>query len=139
MTRDEILNMPAGREMDALIAEKVMGECAHTLHNYAKDNRDDFGDYITWRCRKCKKAFRGLAYSNRDIVCEHYSTWIAAAWEVVEKMQGDWWKMEFLTGIHAAEFEKPNMKCEDQTYHEATADKMPLAICRAALLATLEG
>src|SRR5688572_25998134 len=25
MTRDEILNMPAGRKMDALIAEKVMG------------------------------------------------------------------------------------------------------------------
>ena len=25
MTRDEILSMPAGRELDALIAEKVMG------------------------------------------------------------------------------------------------------------------
>lgn len=25
MTRDEILSMPAGREMDALIAEKIMG------------------------------------------------------------------------------------------------------------------
>jgi len=26
MTKDEVLNMEAGREMDALIVEKVMGE-----------------------------------------------------------------------------------------------------------------
>ena len=132
MTKDEILNMPPSKDMDMLIEEKIFKR--HPCDKW----------YLL------QMTVEGGIYMHGDSVCEYdnkcymennppkYSTNISAAWKIVERMQGDWWKMEFLTGIHAAEFEKPNMKCENQTYHEATADTMPLAICRAALLTTLE-
>ena len=63
MTHDEIERMPAGPEMDAMVAEKVMG---------------------------CRGLFR---HSDGTPLCEchglrpvpRYSTSIAAAWEVVRK------------------------------------------------------
>jgi hypothetical protein len=132
MTRDEILNMPAGREMDKLIAIEIfkLPEIELDDANCPYCGEEMWHGQYRARCTNCNE-WRYSPY-------KEYSSEIADAWEVVEKMQGDWWKMEFLTGIHVAEFEKPNMKCEDQTYHEAQADTMPLAICRAALLTTLE-
>jgi hypothetical protein len=94
MTKDEILNMPAGTKMDDLIAELVM--------------HDPMG----------------------QVWSRHYSTDISAAWEVVEKMQGDFWKLEFIGGSYRARF--INSKLHQW---ELTA---PLAICRAALLTVLE-
>jgi hypothetical protein len=95
MTREEILNMPAGREMDALIAEKVIDPDWVKLKN----------------------------------LCPHYSTDIAAAWELVEKMKyftlyrGDgYWECEY----------------SGQYLESIDAETAPLAICRAALLAVIE-
>lgn len=68
MTRDEILAMPAGREMDALVAEHVMG-----LLNVHKYN----GEWIHTR--------NPIPFVGAPIV-EYYSTDIAAAWEVVDKI-----------------------------------------------------
>jgi hypothetical protein len=60
VTRDEILAMPAGREMDALIAEKVMGV--------------DFENHS----RSIMKRL--------DATLPYYSTDIALAWSVVENV-----------------------------------------------------
>ena len=109
MTREEILNMEAGREMDALVAKMV------THNNYVFNN-------------------------------EHpsYSTNIASAWEVVEKL-GYNWTLTRDVGKCGNDYETAG----DMTYRfiyaapglpmeGVTADPAPLAICRAALLAVLE-
>lgn len=128
MTKDKILAMPAGREMDRFIAEKVMGcrvlistdgqlycRCGMTCnYPHAPDDRDSqlYGDLY------------------------EFSTDIAAAWEVVEKLRerfaqvaidvcGDLWRARlYLDSDTLAEL-----------FADATEDTAPLAICRAALLA----
>lgn len=104
MTRDEILAMPAGREMDEMIARKVI-------------NR--------------KIGIR--AYDRR---LPHYSTDIAAAWEVAEKL-GSFWIDHTVSdlGIDVEFFTSLDHSKERLV---ATADTAPLAICRAALLAVME-
>ena len=113
MTRDEILNMPAGREMDALIAENVMG--------YQWGYKHAFSTLPTW-------SKNGIVVTLGD-----YSTDISAAWEVVEKLRGkrvmeisitkkSFWCTVYATGRNINE----------------KADTAPLAICRAALLAVME-
>jgi hypothetical protein len=101
MTRDEILKMPAGREMDALIMEKVFN-------------------------RKVSDGKVKSTVSNRNVSILNYSIAIFSAWMVVEKMgypiiwqEPDFWVCSFGN-------------------YRATADTAPLAICRAALLASLE-
>jgi hypothetical protein len=67
VNRDEILNMPAGRELDALIAERVMG--------LKVDRRNDgTPHYLTWT---------------------PYSTDMSAAWEIVRAMEEkrEWFKL----------------------------------------------
>ena len=64
--------MKAGRELDALIAEKVMGD--------RLIKRGKWRGY--WDCG------RGMHYSDEDGGPLHYSTDIAAAWRVVEKLHG---------------------------------------------------
>lgn len=58
--------MKPGGEFDALVAEKVMGLTVE---------KNVFGDFVI-----------KMAYVNQ--VIPHYSTDIAAAWEVVEKLKG---------------------------------------------------
>jgi hypothetical protein len=144
MTRDEILNMPAGREMNALIAEKVTGWKA--IHAEYKCN----GEYF-FRCDACGGYGHGNCYGNGDgaiqikcgeytVCCDEaempaYSTDISAAWEVVEKMKADGWEFYFEWKDEPwALFE--NDECLLDKY--ADADTVPLAICKAALLMTLE-
>ena len=126
MTNDEIDKLEAGRELDALVAEKVMGlEISQTSRG--TDNptirviTDGVPHYRTMRC---------------------YSTNISAAWEVVEKLQqqfhlrlnspfdfGDPYFAGFtplgVTGFNG----RPDF--------EASAPTAPLAICRTALKAKL--
>ena len=124
MNTDE---MPAGRELDALVAEKVMGFCLCPYD--PKWMRADTGSGIwidgdTWRCTDHgKPAFTPW---------RSYSTDIAAAWEVVEKMREDYeprielwdegWEVTILTGT-------------DRGSASGRALTAPLAICRAALKA----
>ncbi len=121
MTEQEIDNMPAGREMDALIAEKVMMfPMAAIPHALTKDKRViDKGDHAWLEC-KC------------------YSTDIAAAWEVVEKLmpsceQGN---PEINRGFDG---KKPawHVYFDGGDRGHAIGETISLAICRAALLATI--
>ena len=138
MNRDEILKMEAGRELDALVAEYVMGdELARQVGapEYAtRDMAMDAGDM----------SLEGMQIGDFDweqIEPYPYSTDIAAAWDVVEMMRNKviykypvcpniiyhhtdgLWHCEYFSG---------------DWMRNATAPTAPLAICRAALLAVME-
>ena len=125
MTKDEILNMQAGREMDALIAEKVMG--------------DNIKRFI-WKRYGKPDAIQDPDYGGP----RYFSTDIAAAWGVVEKM-GYNWSLSRDVGRCGSDYETkgdmlyrfiytaPGMPMEG-----VTAETFPLAVCRAALLAKAE-
>ena len=112
MTRDEILNMEAGREMDALIAEKVMG-LRVIRADWEPHNRgikfDDFGNY------------------SQDI---------AAAWEVVEKLRLTITPNHCYPVVKARWCVDTELKGKNDIWLVG-AETAPLAICKAALLAVI--
>ena len=121
MTRDEILAMKPGRELDARVAEKVMGWKTNWL-------KTDWWEEINPNTHHHK----GLVKDFKP------STDISAAWEVVEKMferggceigcygsksGGKWFEVIVITM-------NGEVKVTAHTAHEA--------ICKAALLAVME-
>ncbi|MDP4158208.1 MAG: hypothetical protein Q8911_00390 [Bacillota bacterium] len=143
MTRDEIFAMKPGKELDALVTEKVMG--ISTTAKWCRDAGEkemclwdegnyEFGcDYLD----KHKTNTLCPVYLKDEL--NNYSTNISAAWEVVEKLSeidnGD-----FSIGIYQRKSFSPLWRCtittedckQHPTYEPATA---PEAICKAALLA----
>jgi hypothetical protein len=111
MTRNEILNMPAGREMDELIRLEIL-------------------DLEVFTTPEGKLLGEGTFQE-----IPHYSTDIAAAWEVVEKMRINDWEF-YLEWENQPWALFENDKCMLDKCAEAIT--VPLAICRAALLAVLE-
>jgi hypothetical protein len=126
--------MPAGREMDVLVAEKVMGwhlwdwekgdlDCACGKTHYAPQ---DIGIGYYPRCAEEPEGYLS------------FSTDIAAAWELVEKWKSiDGQFLNIFWNVTQAGF--PNywtcgMWKSGWTQQDiGTADTAPLAICRAAL------
>lgn len=118
LTRERILLLPACRALDLLVAEKVMGQVwqgGNPIPNYT-------GVGGCWP--------------------HPFSTSIEAAWEVVEKLdeknyqalvrrerspQGSYWRACFFFPAG-----------DGSWIGHAEADTAALAICRAALLTTLE-
>jgi hypothetical protein len=126
MTAEQIDAMPAGREMDALVAERVMGWVRHPDSMYRH-----------WCERQPDGTLRFLDQCEplHTVRPWHPSTDIAAAWEVVEKLRGESFPWEFSLGWrHIEPFvsfgRTANQKDEIGFSHGETA---PLAICRAAL------
>jgi hypothetical protein len=112
MTHDEIMNTPAGAEMDKLIAHQIMGYVnGKKMHKYA----DGSGKWWT----------TGI---------DHYSTKIEDAWKVVWAMEekGIWFKL-------ANVIPNSDTIVYEVSFGDAYAceDTPPLAICRAALLAVV--
>jgi RNA polymerase subunit RPABC4/transcription elongation factor Spt4 len=76
--------MPAGREMDALVAEKVMGQIDFNHVGFfwtegtTKDGKDGWDGFACPRCNSLRE-------DNLEKCCEYYSTDIAAAWQVVDE------------------------------------------------------
>jgi hypothetical protein len=143
MKTDYIYDMPAGKEMDEMVAEKVMGWhkgnfVFFTGKTIGKDNKDWLdadGHYM-----------HGVGvddgYEDEEdfhLLHWHPSESIMWAWEVVEKMQNEFsfvlssndpptddehkWYCEF--------YPKDNPAFID---HEIYAPTAPLAICKVALL-----
>lgn len=82
MTRDEILALKPGRELDVLVAEKVMGTPVHWERAVAIGNR------IEWvRCEPYRVG--EIRRTEDDKPVPPYSTDIAAAWEVVEVLRNN--------------------------------------------------
>lgn len=150
MTREEIEQMPAGRELDRLIAEKVLGL---SVYHYDKDHADNCyfmlmdteGDPVlfTGRHRDAERKTEAAAWGD----CPAYSTDIAAAWEVLMEMKDR--RRRYATSRHGfamseALIERPEgewvtvFKCQiGGRENRGYEDTAPLAICKAALLASL--
>lgn len=116
--------MQAGRELDALVAEKIMGYDVKWLPTALSDSQPH--------------------YANSDegsgwLYCRHYSTDIAAAWLVVERMQciddrGWWPQVTWLQDFDGVNKWQASMHAPPRVW-SAMADTAPLAICLAALAA----
>lgn len=114
-------DLPAGRELDALVAEKVMDDPVD------RQIVDEHGFEIIL-CRS-------------HLVLPRYSTDIAAAWTVVEKLDTDLWLIQVTrkTGMNEMSLrwwvELRSLKDLARDPFEVAGDTAPLAICRAALKA----
>lgn len=110
----------AGRELDALVAEKVMG---------FKLGDEPVGDEI----HEVYRAPNGRGYYHYQI--PHYSTSIAAAWEVVPmldlSLEQFWSVVRFETGFEF--YANPFQLGDYPAYVEA--ETLPLLLCLAALKA----
>lgn len=113
--------MKAGRDLDKLIAERIMGYRFCTLHPWAEDK---FDGYI--RCDEC---------GDYAPYWKPYSTDIAAAWKVVDSISIEWGIS--LTGVGMVWRCLFGKRTDIGDGHkvEAEADTAPLAICLAALKA----
>lgn len=111
------MELKAGRELDALVAEKVMGwESVGPLD-------DDPSDII------------GVPPGMECPTVPHYSTSIEAAWKVVERLRPD-----FNVVLECVSYEynchvNPPGSSGTLNHVHARAPTVPLAICLAALKA----
>ena len=114
MNVNEILSMPAGREMDALILASVF-------------------DVMVFRDEGGEPYRIGFFQENEPVW--NYSGNISSAWAVVEKLAGE----DSELSIHiTGEYPGGGWRCvlgNAFVDYEVTAETAPLAICRAALLA----
>ena len=135
MTRDEILSMPAGRELDALIAKAIfnLDPQEHDEPCYEEKNFPDGDGYSGFYCPRCGIS-DGSYYSNPCTPAK-YSENIATAWQVVEHFK--YWSVhKAMSGLDNKTFYTCTV-WNDYIYHHAKADTPELAISRAALLAVL--
>jgi hypothetical protein len=134
MMFQETLNMPAGREMDALIAREIFGM---TIDRTFK------GEWVVNPSYYIGSLGESRA---RGWAPKPYSTDIAAAWEVLEAVSK---KYECATVVgreypygrmmYAAALVGGNLRYDNPYLRlSALADTAPLAICRAALIAVAE-
>lgn len=119
MTRKEILAMKPGKELDTLVSEKVM----------------------TFKIES-PSAEQCNIWDGREVRYFEPSTDISAAWEVVEKMRMRTNKIYLDIRIWPDEYQMlphqdENNKLIDRWIVKSTS--LPEAICKAALLAVLEG
>lgn len=156
-----IEDMPAGREMDALVAERVMewtrvilskdalvfddgclfpqdrcGHCGEIIGNRHRQDCQTLALRWVWRCSEQSWEDTG------DPRIYHYNDWspstkIVAAWQVVEKMRGH----PHVESISMSVTDMYPWFCEivfNPDYPRVDSglcDTAPLAVCRAALLA----
>lgn len=118
----------AGRELDAQIAEKVLGL------EVVRVELDPAANYIA-------HAEPGNPAAGWWFVAD-YSTEIYAAWEVVEKMKADdfWPSMTWKSGVIEGDWSRAvwfvRFRCVrggTRGDHWAADESLPLAICKAAL------
>lgn len=140
---EEIDKMESGPEMDALIAEKVMGliPCASRFYMPLIA-----GAWDEIHCEHIDAGKSGICFDPDPDKVPRYSTSIATAWKVVEKVaqlnaekKEGWGSFDLGDRIkdgkveYYAIFSGKNLP----NSNEVSADTAPLAICRAALKATL--
>lgn len=130
--------MPSGDDLNMLIAEQIMGWRWYwwTVANSQEAVRGLFApDFVNpYHYQPWTPTVGALRISTMNLV-PHYSTDIADAWLVVEKLQDE-------CGSIAIERERDEegwlWRCQiysrdDETFIEACAPTPSLAICRAAL------
>jgi len=126
MTKEEILAMEAGKELDKLVHQQVFQLCVHDWKlRYSKRNDNSY-----YYCPKCKDKFWGLMPESTP----RYSRDISVAWQVLEKIK------ELLSGhhfdIHFCSDGLPEFHIDGEVL--VATNEVPEAISKAALIAVLE-
>lgn len=128
--------MTAGRELDALVHAKVMGHPEQCWHPNAEKVDPKHTTLI--RCPDCGETFGDSTYVLALSTLPRYSTDIAAAWSVVEKMRGEGVYIDVQPRCDRWDTVAGWQGPDDGDIWEQvslTADTAPLAICLAALRA----
>ncbi|MBA7539583.1 hypothetical protein ES705_31863 [subsurface metagenome] len=142
MTKEKILAMEPGPELDTLVAEEVMG---HPMPDFIPEDALDLYlagtpiHYDSWTC-VCR-------YDEGDTpkwVPDPYSTDIPAAWPVVEKLTEEWTKRNkpisieviYDCGAYETKIETWNDDKKDwnEPIFSGSCEAAPEAICKAALI-----
>lgn len=136
MNRDEIMSMKPGRELDAMIAVKIMNyeissADGHTSHNNLCIRNIMSGVGINYK----KDTALNFNNINHNHPAPNYSTEIESAWEVEEKID----KLEFSVKTNYVWYLSNIVSNWKPTYidnfnliHASAADR-----CKAALLAVM--
>ena len=154
MTHEEIDELQAGREMDALVAKQIFQQ---ELHDYCGRFRQSHCDgNKVLRCGACGRWGHGNCYGNGagaiETLCEDschspsFSSDIAAACDVIEGMEalGYWCQMRTPFGPIGSKSRDgywagftPHLTTgwNGTPDHNTRDETLPLAICRAALKA----
>jgi hypothetical protein len=120
-----------GRELDAAVAEKVIGAT-----NVGWDDNGYTNALVGELPYGFSTRNQGWLPGRQRI--PHYSTDIAAAWEVVEKVADRFWcRVE--TGGSGPWVTFGKRGYESITWEDSLSPTVPEAICRAALRAVREG
>ena len=132
--------MKAGRELDALVAEKVMGWIPSWgnwwMAGYGEMNCSlDKATEWSFEAEKGVE-YRGKKYQSIPLHRWCPSTDISAAWEIVEKMRevGYFIRLADQDEFIRARFYNPNFLPDEKSLW-IVAETVPEAICKAALLA----
>ncbi|PAF31886.1 hypothetical protein [Paenibacillus sp. 7516] len=119
LTREQVFMMSAGRELDSLVAEKIMGL------ELVEEMLAAYPRY--WLPEYDKTYHRAVPL---------YSTDISAAWSVVERMRTEY--KQFITLIDNAHLNYDVRFSGDKSKEYTRLSNVSHAICRAALLAVLD-
>jgi|SRR3990172_13114446 len=120
----DIDTISAGKELDGLIAERVFG-WKNLVWKEGGHKIDELGNRLSWPMGWYGDGPRGSTY-----LVKRYSTNMDDAWEVVDKLRETCCDFSISEGFNAA-FLKDD-------WIVATADTVPVAICRAALKTVME-
>lgn len=144
MTRDEILARKPGKELDVLIDEKVFGRTFPTV-----EEMQEYAELVWVNQPTCRNFLLGfsawmeMGVFRWEYAVRPYSTDISVAWMIVERMRpthiyelADFGRNMHKGNQHYAAFHSIN-KPRDYN-HQARANTLTEAICKAALLALIE-
>jgi hypothetical protein len=133
----ETMGSIVGRELDALVAERVMGYRWRRFEYPPVGVSFKYGRAWTWLSRE-GAGFDVEGGETRYIEnVPHYSFDIAAAWSVLEKLRLDGWDLTF--GSNARDgwwiVATTGRRPDRDDVVEAAAEMFALTVCRAALIA----
>jgi len=121
LTKDQIIAMKPGRELDALVAENVFDWGKDKIYHELKMVRQDLS-YLPHYSTEIKSALPIMTMMRISIICSE-DGWYAVVTDDV---------------IHGFNIIKPDISQRVCGKHWALADNVPEAICKAALCAVTE-
>lgn len=152
----QIEKLPAGREMDKAIGQtleiepriswEVLNE-NETASAFSASSKREAEEFLTDKLRRFPNSWLKDYHVGPWKHCGHYSTDLAAAWEVVKELKKQRWSFRYSNNAyadtqHAAAFYRRGIGRDilggDYVYNDnawAIANTECLAICRAALKA----
>lgn len=138
LTREKVLAMEAGRELDALVVEKVMG------YKFVQEGSTLWKDDAPFPFVIYDEEFGYCLYEKYEdgwpFTTFNPSADISAAWAVHTEINKRGWGMCLLDRYShgpSRPFEYGCQLGKDGVTHVGYGETAPLAICRAALLTTL--